>query len=159
VLIFLLRVFYNESNEIPLSSVSITSQQQLLLKNRGNTNHEGLTRLQKARKIKGLSIADITRLTGLSYDNYIKYEREEVKIQYMNLETLKKLSDVFGIDLMTDYHVFKQNSAQNVKQYMEKHKLSIRKFAEICGVSASSVKQWRNGTCSPSYEIWKKFFK
>lgn len=107
----------------------------------------------------GLSIAEVCRRTGLSYDNYIKYEREQVKEQYMSLETLRKLSDVLEIDLMSEYHKFKQNSMQIVREYMDKHKLSICKFAEICGVSANTVKQWRNGTCSPSHSIWEKHFQ
>lgn len=159
IFIFLLEVFRNKPDEMPNNCVAVTSIPLLLLKNRGNANHEGLTQIQKAREIKGLSIAEVCRRTGLSYDNYIKYEREEVKIQYMNLETLDKISDVLGVNLLTDYHTFKKNSVQVVKQYMEENKLSIRKFAEICNVSATSVKQWRNGKCSPSYEIWEKYFK
>ena len=131
---------------------------QLRLKKAGK-NNSGLTRLAKARIEKGLSIADITRLTGLSYDNYIKYEKEEVKAQYMSLDTLRKLSDVLGIDLMTDYHRFKANASQLVCEHMERNKLSVSKFAEMCGVSTTTVKNWRRGTCSPSYELWEKFFK
>ena len=131
---------------------------QLRLKKAGK-NNSGLTTLAKARINKGLSIADITRLTGLSYDNYIKYEREEVEEQYKCIETLKKLSDIFGIDLITDYHKFKMDSSHIIKESMERNKLSIRKFAEICKVSETTVKNWRRGTCSPSYELWKKFFK
>ncbi|MBR6624125.1 MAG: transcriptional regulator [Ruminococcus sp.] len=122
-------------------------------------NNFGLTRLAKARIEKGLSIADITRLTGLSYDNYIKYEREEVEEQYKCIETLKKLSDVLGIDLLTDYHKFKMDSSHIVKEYMERNKLSIHKFALQCEVSETTVKNWRRGTCSPSYELWERFFK
>ena len=131
---------------------------RLLLRKVGKSN-SGLTRLAKARAEKGLTIADITRLTGLSYDNYIKYEREEVEEQYMSIETLNKLSDVLGIDLLTDYHKFKMNSSQIIREYMERNKLSIRKFALICEVSVTTVKNWRNGICSPSYELWEKFFK
>lgn len=131
---------------------------QLLLKKAGKNNF-GLTRLAKARINKGLSIADITRLTGLSYDNYIKYEREEVEEQYKCIETLKKLSDVLEIDLLTDYHKFKINSVDIVRDYMSINKLSIQKFAEICGVSTTTIKNWRRGACSPSYELWEKFFK
>lgn len=131
---------------------------QLRLKKAGK-NNSGLTKLAKARIEKGLSIADITRLTGLSYDNYSKYEREEVEEQYKCIETLKKLSDVLGIDLLTDYHKFKINSVDIVRDYMSINKLSIQKFAEICGVSTTTIKNWRRGTCSPSYELWEKFFK
>ena len=131
---------------------------QLRLKKAGK-NNSGLTRLAKARIEKGLSIADITRLTGLSYDNYIKYEREEVEEQYKCIETLKKLSDVLDIDLLTDYHKFKMDSSHIVKEYMERNKFSIRKFALQCEVSETTVKNWRKGICSPSYELWEKFFK
>ena len=130
----------------------------LRLKKAGKSN-SGLTHLAKARIEKGLSIADITRLTGLSYDNYIKYEREEVEEQYKCIETLKKLSDVLGIDLLTDYHKFKMESSQFVCEYMERNNISISKFAEKCGVSDTTVKNWRKGVCAPSYEIWEKFFK
>ena len=75
---------------------------QLQLKKAGKNNSIGLTHLAKARIEKGLPIADITRLIGLSYDNYIKYEKEEVKAQYMSLDTLRKLSDVLDINLMTE---------------------------------------------------------
>ncbi len=131
---------------------------RLLLRKAGK-NNSGLTHLAKARIEKGLTIADVTRLTGLSYDNYIKYEREEVEEQNMSIETLKKLSDVFGIDLLTDYHRFKMDSAQIVCGYMERNNVSIRTFAANCGVSATTVKNWRNGTCAPSYEIWERVFK
>ena len=131
----------------------------LLRLRKAGKNNSGLTRLAKARIEKGLSIADITRLTGLSYENYIKYEREEVEEQYKCIETLKKLSDVLGVDLLTDYHKFKMDSVAIVKGYMLNNKLSIQKLAELCGVSATAVKNWRRGTCSPSYELWKKFFK
>lgn len=131
----------------------------LLRLKKAGKNNSGLTHLAKARIEKGLSIADITRLTGLSYDNYIKYEREGVNEQYKCIETLKKLSDVLEIDLLTDYHKFKMDSSHIVREYMERNKLSIRKFAEICEVSETTIKNWRNGTCSPSYELWEKFFK
>lgn len=132
---------------------------RLRLRKVGKNNPNGLTHLAKARIKKGLSIAEITRLTGLSYDNYIKYEREEVKAQYMSLDTLRKLSDVLDVDLMTDYHRFKMNAVQLVCEHMEHNNVSIRKFAVECDVSATTVKHWRNGTCSPSYEIWEKVFK
>lgn len=77
----------------------------------------------------------------------------------MNLNTLKKLSDVLGEDLLTDYHKFKINSSQIVCEYMERNKLSIRGFAKICDVSTTTIKNWRNGTCAPSSSMWKKFFK
>ena len=132
---------------------------QFLLRNRGNDNHNGLTHLKKARLDKGYTVAEVCRLTGLSYDNYIKYEREEVKAQYMCLDTLRRLSDVLGVDCMTDYHRFKDNAAEIVRQYMDTHNLSIRRFAEVADVSATTIKQWRNGTCSPSYELWERFFR
>ena len=131
----------------------------MLLKNRGNANHRELTQLEKARLNKGLSISEVCRLTNLSYDNYIKYEKEEVKPQYMCLDTLRKISDVLKIDLMSDYHNFKANSASVVKKYMDDHNLSIRKFAEKCNVSVTTVKNWCNGSCSPSYDKWEQFFK
>ena len=135
------------------------------MKNRGNANPNGLTQLEKARLTKGLSIAEICRLTGLNYDNYIKYERGEIGEQHTNFDTLHKLSDILGINLfseyphLSEYHHFKQNSMQIVRNFMEDHNLSIRRFATICGVSVTSVKQWRNGTCSPSFKIWEKIFK
>ena len=89
------------------------------MKNRGNANHRELTQLEKARLNKGLSISEVCRLINLSYDNYIKYEKEEVKPQYMCLDTLRKISDVLKIDLISDYHNFKANSASVVKKYME----------------------------------------
>ena len=131
----------------------------LLLLKKAGKNNSGLTHLAKARIEKGLSIADITRLTGLSYDNYIKYEREEVDEQYKCIETLKKLSDVLEIDLLTDYHKFKMDSSHIAREYMERNKLSIRKFAEICEVSETTVKNWRKGICSPCYELWEKLFQ
>ena len=131
----------------------------LLRLKKAGKNNSGLTRLAKARIEKGLSIADITRLTGLSYDNYIKYERNEIEEQYKCIETLEKLSDVLGIDLLTDYHKFKKDSAQIVCEYMERNSVSIRAFAAKCEVSATTVKNWRNGTCAPSYEIWERVFK
>lgn len=131
----------------------------LLRLKKAGKNNSGLTHLAKARIEKGLTIADVTRLTGLSYDNYIKYEREEVEEQNMSIETLKKLSDVLGIDLLTDYHKFKMDSAIIVRNYMSENNISIRKFAELSGVSATTIKNWRCGKCSPSYELWEKFFK
>ena len=115
--------------------------------------------LAKARKNKGLSIADITRLTGLSYDNYIKHEKEEVKAKYMSLDTLQKLSKLLEIDLITDYHRFKMYASQCVIDYMTDNNLSISRFAERCGVSTTTVKNWRRGVCSPSYELWEKIFR
>ena len=129
------------------------------MKNRGNANYRELTQLEKARLNKGLSISEVCRLINLSYDNYIKYEKEEVKPQYMCLDTLRKISDVLKIDLISDYHNFKANSASVVKKYMDDHNLSIRKFAEKCKVSVTTVKNWRNGSCSPSYDKWEQFFK
>ena len=90
----------------------------MLLKNRGNANHRELTQLEKARLNKGLSISEVCRLTNLSYDNYIKYEREEIKPQYMCFDTMRRISGVLEIDLMSDYHYFKANSAQVVKEYI-----------------------------------------
>lgn len=162
MLIFLLKVFQNYQNkpiEIPKKIISVMCQQQLLLKNRGNDNHRLVTQITKARINNGLSITEICKLTGLSYDNYIKYERDEVKDQYKNFDTLKKISDVLNINLMNDYLSFKTNSKERVCSYMELHNLSIRKLAKICNVSITTIKNWRNGKCSPSYEMWQRIFK
>ena len=132
---------------------------QLQLKNRGNDNHRLVTRIAKARINNGLSITEICKLTGLSYDNYIKYERDEVRDQYKNFDTLKKISDVLNINLMNDYLSFKTHSKERVCSYMESHNLSIRKLAKICNVSVTTIKNWRNGKCSPSYEMWQRIFK
>ena len=113
---------------------------QLQLKNRGNDNHRLVTRIAKARINNGLSITEICKLTGLSYDNYIKYERDEVKDQYKNFDTLKKISDVLNINLMNDYLSFKTHSKEKVCSYMELHNLSIRKLAKICNVSITTKK-------------------
>ncbi len=77
----------------------------------------------------------------------------------MNLDTLKKLSVVLDTDLFTDYHKFKLDSSRLVREYMERNHISIRAFAAKCGVSSTTVKNWRNGTCAPSFEIWEKVFK
>lgn len=139
--------------------VSIDRQQLLLLKNRGNDNNRLITHISEARINKGLSIAEMCRLTGLSYDNYVKYEREEVKEQYKNLTSLQKISAVLDLDLFDDYLFFKENSKEKVNEYMSINKISIRQFAKLCGVSVTTIKNWRNGTCCPSYENWQKYFK
>ena len=132
---------------------------QLLLKNRGNDNHTDVTHLSQIRINKGFAVADVCRKTGLSYDNYIKYEREEVKIQHMNINTLQKLSNVFGINLLHPYHIFKLHSAEIVKEYMVNNRLSIRDSAKYFKTSVTTIKHWRKGICSPSYEMWEKYFK
>lgn len=129
---------------------------------RGSTDSlttANLPKVAEARLRLGLSIAEVCRRAHISPDNYVKYERETVEPQYMSLETLQKLSEVLQIDLFSDYHRFKQNSVELVKAYMKKHGVTNREFAEICGVSVTTVKNWRNGTCSPSYELWEKIFK
>ena len=157
--IFLSRVLRKEFDVILANCASSISLQQLLLKNRGNANHTFVTHLFELRVRQGLTIADITRLTGISYDNYIKYEKGLVKPQYMNLDTLKKLSNIFGENLLTEYHIFKQNSQQIVIRYKSEHRLSISQFAQLMNVSKQTIKHWLNGTCSPSYEKWKLYFK
>ena len=136
---------------------------QLQLKLRGNqrrNNHIYVSHpILEARIDKGLTISDVCRLSGLSYDNYIKYELEKVKPQHMSLQTLDKLSKILDIELITDYHIFKANSCQCVKEYMFANHLSNRKAALWFGVSVQSIKNWLAGKCSPSYEIWEKFFK
>lgn len=136
---------------------------QLQLKLQGNqrrNNHSNVSHpILKARINKGLTIAQVCRLTNLSYDNYIKYEQEKVKPQYMCLETLSKISKVLGIDLLSEYHTFKINSSKHIRKYMLDNHLSIRKAALAFGVSAQTVKNWLNGKCSPSYEMWETYFK
>ena len=132
---------------------------QLLLKRRGNDNNRLVTPIAIARINKGLSITEVCKLTGLSYDNYIKYERGEVKEQHKNFDTLKKISDVLNINLMNDYLSFKTVSQKRVRSYMETYNLSIRKLAKMCNVSITTIKNWRNGKCSPSYEVWQRIFK
>lgn len=132
---------------------------QLLLKHQGNKIPNDITQIGKARLEKGFSIADICRMTKLSYDNYIKYEKGIIQEQYMSIEPLKRISNALGKDFLSSYHHFKENSASNVKKYMEEHNLSNRKFAAECSVSITTIKHWRNGTCSPSYEMWQKFFQ
>lgn len=118
-----------------------------------------LNKFKRARLLKGLSIMELCRCIDISYDNYIKYEKDEVKEQYMCLNTLIKFSQVCDCDVLTDYHKFKLNAQANVRDFMQSHKYSIRKFAKLCEVSVTTVKHWRNGTCSPSYEIWDRIFK
>ena len=131
----------------------------LLLKKVGNDSHSSLTHIAQMRINKGFSISDICRMTGLSYDNYIKYEKETVDEQYANIESLRKISNILGVDLLTDYQKFKEYSSQIVKEYMDNNNLSIRKFAKIADVSITTVKNWRNGICSPSLKCWERFFK
>lgn len=147
---------------LPVCSVGADSHQKLRLKNCTSDNPIFVTPLQHLRSIresKGISIADVTRSTGLSYDNYIKYENQTVKEQYMCIETLEKLSELFQIDLLTDYHKFKRCAAEHIIQYMDEHHLTNPQLAEQCGVSITSVKQWKSGKCAPSYEMWGKHFK
>lgn len=157
--IFLLKVSHNESIEIPNNHVSVIRLQQLLLKHRGNDNHEVVPYLKKLRLKQGLTIADITRLTGINYDSYIKYEKGFVKPEYMNLNTLEKLSNLFGENLLTDYHIFKKNSKQIIARYKNEHKLSVSQFSKMMGVSTHTIKNWLNGTCAPSYDKWDLYFK
>ncbi len=77
----------------------------------------------------------------------------------MCIETLEKLSELFHIDLLTDYHKFKRRAAEHIIQYMAARSLTNPQLAEQCGVSITSVKQWKSGKCAPSYEIWEKHFK
>lgn len=168
--IFLSRVFQIESYEIPensnISSIAVSikdiamnSQQQLQSKNRGNDNHCNITNLHELRVSKGLTIADICKKTGLSYDNYIKYEKGYVKLQYMSINTLQKLSVIFETNLLSNYHIFKMNASKEIKAYMNIHKLSIRHCAKHFKVSTTTVKNWLKGVCSPSYNTWEKYFK
>lgn len=155
--IFLSKVCQIEPNDTPVI-VSTISQQRLLLKSRGNDNRL-ITHISEARLNKNLSINKVCELTGLSYDIYMKYERDEVKEQYKNLNTLRKISAVLDLDLFNDYLRFKANSKENVCNYMSTYKFSIRKFAKLCDVSNTTVKNWRSGICCPSYDKWEKFFK
>ena len=79
----------------------------------------------------------------------------------MDLKTLDKISKVLDVDLISssDYLKFKKDSAETIKKYMADNKISIRTFAELLNVSTTTIKQWRNGKCSPSYEIWLNYFK
>ena len=127
--------------------------------NLGNDSHWDITHLKEARLERGLSIAEICRKTNLSYDNYIKYEKNIVKPQYMNLSTLQKISKMLGINLIDDYQLFKQNSSQIIKQYMTNNHLTVKRMAEIMNTSQTTIKNWRRGICSPSYYKWEKYFK
>lgn len=144
--------------------INITSlfQQRLRLKCHGFVNNCDIPHLiYKARIIKGYNVTETARLCNLSYDNYIKYEKGKVKYQYMDLKTLDKISKVLDVDLISssDYLKFKKDSAEIIKKYMADNKISIRTFAEVLNVSSTTIKQWRNGKCSPSYEIWLNYFK
>ena len=157
--IFLSKVFHDELGEAPNDIVAKSSLQQLQLKKAGDVNHSYVTHIQELRLKQGLTVADITRLTGLSYDNYMKYEKGLVKPNYTCLDTLEKLSNVFGEDLTTDYHKFKKDSQRIVNEYKTKHNLSISQFANMMGVSKATVKNWLYGVCAPSYDKWEQYFK
>lgn len=75
------------------------------------------------------------------------------KISYFHTDAVKKLYNVPITDILTDYHKFNMDSLHFVCEYMERNHISIREFASKCGVSATTVKNLRNGTCAPPCEI------
>ena len=134
----------------------------LLLKNHGCVSSLDIPQLIYCSRIKkGYSISQTAKLCGLDTDVYAKYEKEKIEYQYMNLDTLDKISKTLNVDLISnsDYLKFKKNSVEIIRNYMKINKISIRKFAEILNVSTTTIKQWRNGKCSPSYEMWESYFK
>lgn len=149
------------NNDSPIDSPNISAENHapLRLLHCGTINREYITHFEKARLLKGLTIAEVCRETGLSYDNYIKYEKGKVKEQYMSLDTLSKLSAVLDFDFKTDYHKFKEHSAEHVCSFMSENQYSIRQLAKVLNVSATTIKHWRSGVCAPSYLIWERFFK
>ena len=147
---------------LPDCSVDVICQQKLLLPCHTSDNPifvSPIKHLRSIRESRWMSIAEVTRRTGLSYDNYVKYENGTVREQYMCIDTLLKLSELFNVDLLTDYHKFKMHAAKHIIQYMDEHHLTNPQLAEQCGVSITSVKQWKSGKCAPSYEMWGKHFK
>jgi DNA-binding XRE family transcriptional regulator len=58
------------------------------------------SRLKKMRLSAGMKQVDLAKLTGINVKTICQYEQDPAKINKASVETLAKISDCIGCDLM-----------------------------------------------------------
>jgi transcriptional regulator with XRE-family HTH domain len=119
-------------------------------------------KLKAARAASGLTSAGLVQKADVDLSTYSRYENGDFCEDTVDLEVFKRLAAVFGLDeyaLFDEFMLFRDKSKEIMKDFMEEKGFSIGKMAEVCGVSETSVKNWRSGKCSPGREVWERVFK
>jgi transcriptional regulator with XRE-family HTH domain len=119
-------------------------------------------KLKVARAVSGLTSAGLVQKAEVDLSTYSRYENGDFCVDTVDLEVFKRLAIIFGLDeyaLFDEFMLFRDKSKEIVQDFMEEKGFSIEKMAEVCGVSETSVKNWRKGKCSPGREVWERVFK
>jgi transcriptional regulator with XRE-family HTH domain len=119
-------------------------------------------KLKVARAASGLTSVALVQKAEVDLSTYSRYENGDFCEDTVNLEIFKRLAVALKLDeytLFDEFMLFRDNSRKIVQDYMEDKGFTIKKMAEVCGVSETSVKNWRKGKCSPRREVWERVFK
>jgi transcriptional regulator with XRE-family HTH domain len=119
-------------------------------------------KLKVARAASGLTSAGLVQKADIELSTYSRFENGDFCGDTVDLEVFKRLAVALKLDeyaFFNEFMLFRVHSREIVRDYMEEKGFTIKKMAEVCGVSETSVKNWRSGKCSPRREIWEKVFK
>jgi transcriptional regulator with XRE-family HTH domain len=119
-------------------------------------------KLKVARAASGLTSAGLVQKAEVDLSTYSRYENGDFCEDTVDLEVFKRLAIVLELDeyaLFDEFMLFRDKSKEIVQDYMVEKGFTIKKMAEVCGVSETSVKNWRQGKCSPRREVWERVFK
>ena len=119
-------------------------------------------KLKVARMASGLTSAGLVQKADIELSTYSRYENGDFCEDTVDLEIFKRLAVALELDeyaFFDEFMLFRDNSAEIVREFMKEKDFTIKKTAEVCGVSETSVKNWRNGKCSPRREVWGRVLK
>jgi transcriptional regulator with XRE-family HTH domain len=119
-------------------------------------------KLKVARAASGLTSAELVQKADIELSTYSRYENGDFCENTVDLEVFKRLAVALGLDeyaFFDEFMLFRDKSMEIVRDYMEDKGFTIKKMAKVCGVSETSVKNWRSGKCSPRREVWERVFK
>jgi transcriptional regulator with XRE-family HTH domain len=119
-------------------------------------------KLKVARAASGLTSAGLVQKADIELSTYSRYENGDFCEDTVDSEVFKRLAIALKLDeyaFFDEFMLFRVHSREIVRDYMEEKGYTIKKMAEVYGVSETSVKNWRKGKCSPRREVWERVFK
>ena len=118
-------------------------------------------RLRWCRHHAGLMQKEVADRIGITRAVYV--DMETGSVDHCPAAVADRLSALHGVpveELLDGYNLFLyRGQGEQIRSYRERTGLGRRRFAEMLGVSASSVKAWESGRVRVSRRTWERCFR
>lgn len=119
-------------------------------------------KIKYARLTARLNKYEVAQRAGIDKRTLYRYEHDGVTEEHIDCDILIRIAEACGVDkfcFFDEYLKFRYHSAEVVRSYIEKNKLTSAKLAHQLNASIRSVRSWKRGECSPSYKYWELLFR